>query len=83
MKLSTVIFYTIGWSMCAISINTYDWYWSESEGKRPKPTTSPQMRLWLTYGFPEIHQANISKTAARNKNDKGKRCAFDSKKPFP
>ena len=24
--------------MCPISVNSYDWDWSESEGKRPKPT---------------------------------------------
>ena len=32
-KFSTVIFYTIVWSMCAISKNSYNWDWSESEGK--------------------------------------------------
>ena len=32
-KISTVIFYTIVWSMCAISINSYNWDCSESEGK--------------------------------------------------
>ena len=37
-KFSTVIFYTIVGSMCAISINSYNWDSSESEGKRPKPT---------------------------------------------
>ena len=31
--------------MCAISINSYDWDSSESEGKRPKPTLLPHMRL--------------------------------------
>ena len=32
-KIFTVIFYTIVWSMCAISINSYNWDWSESEEK--------------------------------------------------
>ena len=31
--------------MCAISINSYDWDSSESEGKRPKLTPLPHMRL--------------------------------------
>ena len=31
--------------MCAISINSYNWDSSESEGKRPKPTPLPHMRL--------------------------------------
>ena len=48
-KFSTVIFYTIVWSMCAISINSYDWDSSESEGKRPKPTPFPHMRLWFLH----------------------------------
>ena len=47
MKISTVIFYTIVWSMCAISINSNNWDWSESEGKSPKPTPLPHMRLWV------------------------------------
>ena len=50
-KISTVIFYTIVWSMCAISKNSYSWEWSESEGKRPKPTLLPHMRLWLNKSF--------------------------------
>ena len=29
--------------MCTISINSYDWDSSESEGKRPKPTPLPHM----------------------------------------
>ena len=33
--------------MCAISIISYNWDSSESEGKRPKPTPLPHMRLWL------------------------------------
>ena len=37
-KISSIIFYTIVWSMCAISINSYNWDWSESEEKRPKQT---------------------------------------------
>ena len=32
--------------MCAISKNSDDWDCSESEGKRPKPTPLPHMRLW-------------------------------------
>ena len=46
-KISTVLFYTIVWSMCAISTNSYNWDWTESERKRPKPTPLPHMRLWL------------------------------------
>ena len=56
-KIFTVIFYTIVWSMCAISINSYNWDWSESEGKRPKATPLPHMRLWLTKAF--IQKANL------------------------
>ena len=33
--------------MCAISINSYDWDSSESEGKRPKATPLPHTRLWF------------------------------------
>ena len=33
--------------MCAISINSYNWDWSESEGKRSKQTPLLHMRLWL------------------------------------
>ena len=47
-KMSTVFFYTTVWSMCAISINSYNWDWSESEGKRPKTTPLPHMLLWST-----------------------------------
>ena len=46
-KISTVISYTIVWSMCAISINLYNWDWSESEGKRLKPTPLSHMRVWF------------------------------------
>ena len=31
--------------ICAISLKSYDWDSSESEGKRPKPTPLPHMRL--------------------------------------
>ena len=48
-KISTVIFYTIVWSICAISMNSYNWDWSESEGKRPKPTPLPHMRLLFIF----------------------------------
>ena len=56
-KISTVIFYTIVWSMCAISIwrlrteIPYNWDWSESEGKRLTPTPLPHMRLWFGLRF--------------------------------
>ena len=33
--------------MCATSINSYDWGLSESQGKRPKPTSLPHMQLWF------------------------------------
>ena len=36
--------------MCTISINSYDWDSSESEGKRSKPTPLPHMRLWFLHG---------------------------------
>ena len=45
-KISTVIFYTIVWSMCTIAINSCYCDWSGSEGKRPKLTPLPHMRLW-------------------------------------
>ena len=38
--------------LCAITSNSYAWESSESEGKRPKPTPLPHMRLgsgFLTY----------------------------------
>ena len=35
--------------MCAFSINSYEWESRESEGKRPKTTPSPHMRLWFIY----------------------------------
>ena len=38
--------------MCAISINSFDWDSSESEGKRPKPTPLPHMRLWFSHPRP-------------------------------
>ena len=45
-KIFTVIFYTIVWSLCAISINSYYWDWSESEGERPKPTPLPHIAFF-------------------------------------
>ena len=33
--------------MRAISIDSYEWDWSESGGKRPKPTPLPHVRLWF------------------------------------
>ena len=50
-KISTVIFYTIVWSICAISIYSYKWDWSELEGKRPMPTPLPHLRLWYNLYF--------------------------------
>ena len=35
--------------MCAISKYLYDWDSSELEGKRPKPTPLPLMRLWFQF----------------------------------
>ena len=47
-KISTVIFYTIEWSY-VWNFNKFVrfWDWSESEGKRPKPTPLSHMRLWF------------------------------------
>ena len=39
-------FYTLLWSLCAISSNSYGWDSNESEGNRPKPAPLPHMRLW-------------------------------------
>ena len=35
--------------MCAMSKNSYNWDWSESEVKRPKLTPLPHMRLWSNF----------------------------------
>ena len=46
MKFCTVILTpNYGPIMFAISSNSYDWDWSESEGKRPKSTPLAHMRL--------------------------------------
>ena len=44
--------------LCAISTNSHDWDLSESEGKRPKPTPVPHMRLWL-FGLLGLNWAHI------------------------
>ena len=33
--------------LCVISSNSFCCDWSESEGKRPKPTPLPHLRLWF------------------------------------
>ena len=54
--------------MCAISINSYNGDWSESEGKRPKPTPLLHMRLWFVI-LSEIRNFGQDETMFQNPFD--------------
>ena len=60
--IRTVFFYTIFWSfVCNFSKFVWFWDWSESEGRRPKLTPSPHMRLCFEL------QSKSSYTGLQNK----------------